>query len=118
MDRLRFDTQDGPTYKKTMTGELQLYFQCVADLAGNLDNKHSQTSYLGYLRGSLICWCSTDQGSISTSTAESEVKAVNNTLKCEVIANRGILTKMGWKQYPTIIEDYNKSCVDASVVQL
>ena len=34
---------------KTMTGELQLYFQCDADLAGNLDNKHSQTSYLGYL---------------------------------------------------------------------
>ena len=88
-----------------MTGELQLHFQCDADLAGNLDNNHSQTSYLGYLGGSLICWRSTDQGSISTSTAESEVKAVNHTLKCEVIANRGMLTTMGWIQSPTIIEE-------------
>ena len=53
---------------------------------------------------------------MSTSTAESELKAVNHTLKCEVIANRGILNKMGWKQGPTIIEEDNKACVDASVV--
>ena len=116
MDRLRFNTFDGPFDIKTMTGELQLYFQCDADLAGNLDTKHSQTSYLGYLGGSLICWCSTDQGSISTSTAESEVKAVNHTLKCEVIANRGILTQMGWTQSPTVIEEDNQACIDASVV--
>ena len=115
-DRLRFNTHEGPYDMKTMTKELQLYFQCDADLAGNLDNNHSQTSYLGYLGGSLICWCSTDQGSISTSTAESEIKAVNHTLKCEVIANRGILTTMGWTQGPTIIEEDNKACIDASVV--
>ena len=99
-----------------MTKELQLRFQCDADLAGNPDTKHSQTSYLGYLGSSLICWCSTDQGSMSTSTAESELKAVNHTLKCEVIANRGILNRMGWKQDPTVIEEDNKACVDASVV--
>ena len=58
-----------------MTDVLQLRFQCDADLAGNDDNKHSQTSFLGYLGGSLICWCSTEQGSVSTSTAESEIKA-------------------------------------------
>ena len=116
MDRLIFKTHDGPYDMKTMTGELQLYFQCDADLAGNIDTKHSQTSYLGYLGGSLICWCSTDQGSLSTSTAESEIKAVNHTLKCEVIANRGILTQMGWKQSPTIIEEDNQACIDASVV--
>ena len=57
-----------------MTNTLQLRFQCDADLAGNDDNKHSQASFLGYLGGSLICWCSTDQGSVSTSTAESEIK--------------------------------------------
>ena len=45
MDRLMFKTHDGPFDMETMTGELQLYFQCDADLAGNLDNKHSQTSY-------------------------------------------------------------------------
>ena len=92
MDRLRFNSFNGPYDLQTMTGELQLHFQCDADLAGNLDNNHSQTSYLGYLGGSLICWCSTDQGSISTSNAETEVKADNYTLKCEVIANRGMLT--------------------------
>ena len=90
-DRLKFKTHDGPKDIKTMTEFLQLRFQCDADLAGNLDNLHSQTSYLGYLGPSLICWCSTDQGSISTSTAESEIKAVNHTLKAEVIANRGML---------------------------
>ena len=116
-DRIKFDTHDGPRDIKTMTDLLQLRFQCDADLAGNPDTLHSQTSYLGYLGGSLICWCSTDQGSMSTSTAESEIKAVNHTLKSEVIANRGILNAMGWIQQPTVIEEDNRACVDASVVQ-
>ena len=80
-DRLIFRSSDGPHDITTMTNILQLRFQCDADLAGNDDNKHSQTSYLGYLGGSLICWCSTDQGSVSTSTAESEIKAVNHALR-------------------------------------
>ena len=115
-DRLKFPTHDGPTDITTMTEVLQLRFQCDADLPGNPDTLHSQTSYLGYLGGSLICWCSTDQGSLSTSTAESEIKAVNHTLKAEVIANRGLLNMMGWKQKPTIIEEDNKACVDASIL--
>ena len=80
MDRLMFHTHDGPTDIDTMTKILQLRFQCDADLGGNLDNGHSQTSYIGYLGKSVICWYSTDQGSVSTSTAESEIKAVNHTL--------------------------------------
>ena len=115
-DRLIFRSTDGPTDIQTMTDILQLRFQCDADLAGNDDNKHSQTSFLGYLGGSLICWCSTDQGSVSTSTAESEIKAVNHALRGEVIANRGILTMMGWKQKTTVIEEDNKACVDASKI--
>ena len=47
-DRLLFATHDGLTDIKTMTEALQLRFQCDADLAGNLDNFHSQTSYIGY----------------------------------------------------------------------
>jgi Reverse transcriptase (RNA-dependent DNA polymerase) len=115
-DRLIFRTSDASKDIETMTQVLQLRFQCDADLAGNLDNTHSQTSYLGYLGGSLICWCSTDQGSVSTSTAESEIKAVNHALRGEVIANRGILTMMGWKQDTTVIEEDNKACVDASKI--
>jgi hypothetical protein len=115
-DRLIFKSRKGPKDITTMTAALQLRFQCDADLGGNLDNHHSQTSYLGYLGESLICWCSTDQGSISTSTAESEIKAVNHTLKAEVIANRGILNIMGWKQEATEIEEDNSACVFASNV--
>ena len=115
-DRLKFKTHDGPQDIETMTNLMQLRFQCDADLGGNPDNKHSQTSYLGYLAGSLICWCSTDQGSVSTSTAESEIKAVNHTLKNEVIANRGILNKMGWIQSTTVIEEDNSACVAAAAV--
>ena len=95
----------------TMTKVLQLKFHCDADLGGNQDNHHSQTCYLGYLAGSLICWCSTDQGSVSTSTAESEIKAVNHALKSEVIPTRGILEMIRWKQDPTIIEEDNQACV-------
>ena len=115
-DRLIFRTSDGPFNMESMTETLQLRFQCDADLAGNLDNSHSQTSFLGYLGGSLICWCSTDQGSVATSTAESEIKAVNHALKSEIIANRGILAAMGWKQNTTVIEEDNKACVDASKI--
>jgi hypothetical protein len=110
-DRLKFKSHPGPWDIETMTPLMQLHFQCDADLGGNRDNDHSQTSYLGYLAGNLICWCSTDQGSISTSTAESEIKAVNHTLKAEVIANRGILNKMGWKQEPTRIEEDNQAAI-------
>ena len=56
MDRLMFHTHDGPMDIDTMTKILQLRFQCDADLGGNLDNGHSQTSYIGYLGKSVICW--------------------------------------------------------------
>ena len=77
MDRLKFTEHDGPTDIATMTSLLQLKFQCDADLADNV-----------------ICWKSTDQGSISSSTAESEIKAVNHALKSDVIPLRGILNHM------------------------
>ena len=51
-----FKTHDGPYDIKTITAKLQLKFQCDADLGGNLDNGHTQTSYryLGFLAGILI----------------------------------------------------------------
>ena len=48
-DRLMFKTHDGPRDISTITKILQHRFQCDADLAGNPDTLHSQTSYLGYL---------------------------------------------------------------------
>ena len=61
--RLMFKSHPRPWDIEMMTPLMQLHFQCDADLGGNRDNDHSQTSYLGYLTGNLICWCSTDQGS-------------------------------------------------------
>lgn len=113
-DRLIFKAHTGPKDMKTMTALLQLSFQCDADYGGNLDNDHSQTSYLGYLAGNLICWNSTDQGSVSTSTAGSEIKAVAHALKADIIACRGILNTIGWTQDPTHIEEDNAACVFAS----
>jgi hypothetical protein len=37
------------------------------------------------------------------------ITAVNYTLKAEVIANRGILNMVGWKQEPTKIEEDNQA---------
>ena len=70
--------------------------------------------HIGYLGESVICWCSTDQGSVSTSKAESEMKAVNHTLEAEIIFNRGRMNAMGWIQQLTIIQDDNQACVYAS----
>ena len=52
-------------------------------------------------------------GAQQIKVAESEIKAVNHTLKSEVISNRGILNAIGLKQGPTIEED-NQACVYAS----
>ena len=58
--------------------------------------------------------CSTDQGSVSTPTAESEIKAINDTLEAEVISNRGIMNDMGRIKQPTILPEDNQVCVYAS----
>ena len=100
-DRLRIQPHNSKMDIETIMSEL---LPCDADLVGNPDTLHSQTSYIGYLGTSLMSWCSTDQGSIATSTSESEIKAVDQTLKSEAISNRGILNPMGWKQTPTVIE--------------
>ena len=113
-DRLIFKRYTGPMDHASIIQFTQLRFMCDADLAGNLDNRHSQTSFIGFLAGDVICYGSTDQGSISTSTAESEIKAVNYTLKAELIACRGILNAMGFIQEPTPIDEDNQACVYAS----
>jgi hypothetical protein len=81
-------------------------------LVGSLQHRlHPSDFRQKVIRRSHNNWSSTDQGSISTSTAESEIKAVNHTLKAEVIANRGILNTIGWKQAPTRIEEDNQAAV-------
>ena len=90
-DRLAFRAPTGPRTEQQIRDDVSLVFYVDADLGGNLDNMHSYTSYAGYCCKNVICYGSTDQGSVSTSTAESEIKAINFALKAEVIACRGIL---------------------------
>ena len=86
----------------------QARLQCDADRAGNLDNSHSTSAHIGYIGHSVVSFRSKTQGSLSTSTAESEIKAVNQCLKEVALALRGMLNLMGFPQDATIIEEDNK----------
>jgi hypothetical protein len=97
-DELEFETWNGPYDIETMTAKLQLSFTTDADLAGCLDTGRSNLCYIGKLWKAVICYCSTVQGSLSTGTAESELKTVNHTLKAETISCIAILNAMGFKQ--------------------
>ena len=102
-----------PYDAETMRPLTQARFQCDADLAGNLDNSHSTSAHIGYIGLSVVSFTSKTQGSLSTSTAESEIKAVNQCLKEEAFALRGMLNLMGFPQDATIIEENNQACVYA-----
>ena len=97
----------------TMRRLTQARFQCDADLAGNLDNLHSTSAHIGYIGIHSVMSFKT-QGSLSTSTAKSKIKAVNQCLKEEALAMRGILILMGFPQDATIIEEDNQACVYGS----
>ena len=87
-DRLKFQAHPSPYDAETMRPLTQARFQCDANLAGNLDNSHSTSAHIGL---SVVSFTSKTQGSLSTSTAESEIKAVNQCLKEEALALRGML---------------------------
>ena len=93
----------------------QARVQCDADLVGNLDNLHSTSAHIGCIgNNSLVSFTSKTQGSLSTSRAESEIKAVNQYLKEEALAMRSISILMRFPQDVTIIEENNQACVYAS----
>ena len=60
----------------------------------------------------MVSFTSKTQGNLSTSTAESEIKAVNQCLREEALALRGMLNLMGFPQDATIVD--NHACVYAS----
>ena len=66
---------------KTMRSLTQTRFQCDADLAGNLNKLHFTCAHIGYIGNrSVGSSKSRTQGSLSTLTFESEIKAVNQCL--------------------------------------
>ena len=115
-DRLKSHAHPGPYDAETMRPLTKARFQCDADLAGNLDNSHSTSAHIGYIGYSVVSFTSKTQGSRSTATAESEIKAVNQCLKEEALALRGMLILMGFPQDATIIEEDNQACVYASEI--
>ena len=116
-DRLKFHAHPRPCDAKTMRSLTQARFQCDADLAGNLDNSHSTSAHIECLgHHSVVSFTSKTQGSLSTSTAESEIKAIHQCLKKEALAMRGMLVLMGFPQDATIFEEDNQACVYASMI--
>ena len=64
----------------------------------------------------MTSFTSKTQGSLTTSTAESEIKAVNQCVMEEALPMRGMLILMGLPQDATIIEEDNQACVFASEI--
>ena len=62
----------------------------------------------------MVSFKSKTQGSLSTPTTESEIKAINQCLKEEAL--RGMLNLMGFPQDAIIIEEDNQACVYASEI--
>ena len=116
-DRLKFYAHRGPYDAVTTKRLTQARFQCDADLAGNLDNLHSTSAHIGYIGiHSVVSSTRKTQGSLYTSTVESEIKAINQCLTQEALAMRGMLILMGFPQDATIIEEDNQACVYASEI--
>ena len=110
-NRLKFYAHRGPYDAEAMKVLTHARFQCDADLAGNLDNLHSTSAHIGYIgNNSVVSFTSKTQGSLFTSTAESEIKAVNQCLKEEALAMRGMLILMGFPQDATIMEESMRVC--------
>ena len=113
---MKFHAHPGPYDEETMRSLTQARFQCDVDLAGDLDNSHSTSAHIGYRGHSVVSFTSKTQGSLTTSTAESEIKAVFQCLKEEALALRSMLMLMGFPQDATIIEEDNQACVYASEI--
>ena len=113
---MKIHAHPDPYDAETMRPLTQARFQCDAVSAGNLDNSHSTSAHIGYIGHSVVSFTSKTQGSLSTSTAELEIKAVNQCLKEEALALRGMLILMGFPQDATIIEKDNQACVYASEI--
>ena len=64
----------------------------------------------------MVSFTSKTQGSLPTSTAESEITAINQCLKEEALPMRGMLILMGFPQDATIIGEDNQACVYASEI--
>ena len=113
-DELVYPPHNGPFDIETMTELLQLKYYVDSDHAGDRDKLRSQSCYICYLSDCIISWNSTRQQSLSTGSADSEIKAMNHTLKTDTISNVGLLNAIGFKQKPVVMYEDNMAAVFAA----
>lgn len=113
-DEIKYPPHTGPYDIGTMTELLQLKYYVDADHAGDKDKLRSQSCYICYLGGNLISWNSTRQNNLATGSADSEIRAINHTLKTSTIADVGLLNAIGFKQKPVVIYEDNMAAVFAA----
>ncbi|KAL0392736.1 UNVERIFIED_CONTAM: Retrovirus-related Pol polyprotein from transposon TNT 1-94 [Sesamum radiatum] len=68
-----------------------------SDYVGDLDDRRSKTGYVFTLGGGLICWKSTVQSILASSTAEAEYMAVTEAAK-EALWLNGLAKELGVEQ--------------------
>lgn len=92
-----------------------LYVYVDADFAStDLDNRKSVTGYLVYFNGGLISWRSGLQKTVSTSSSESEYKALHEAAK-EAIYLTNILKELGYyNNNPVIVFEDNTNTIRLS----
>ena len=103
-------------YKQTLTirivASLTLWSKATEQVKSYRAHLNYSTSGLAYA----VEVISLSWQSLSTPTAESEIKAVNQCLKEEALALRVMLILMGFPQDATIIEEDNQARVYASKI--
>ena len=113
-DVIVYKPHEGPYDIETMTDLLQLKYYVDSDFAGDRDKNRSQSCYICYLSDCIISWNSTRQNSLSTGSSDSEIKAINHTLKTDTISNVGLLNAIGFKQQPVVMYEDNMAAVFAA----
>ncbi len=113
-DEIVYSPHEGPYDIETMTALLQIEYYVDSDHAGDKDKLRSQSCFISFLAGCIISWNSTRQNSLSTGSSDSEIKAINHTLKTDTISNIGLLNAIGFKQKPVIIYEDNMAAVFAA----
>ena len=113
-DEIVYSPHEGPYDIETMTALLQIEYYVDSDHAGDKDKLRSQSCFISFLAGCIISWNSTRQNSLSTGSSDSEIKAINHTLKTDTISNIGLLNAIGFKKKPVIIYEDNMAAVFAA----
>ncbi|CAM8937083.1 unnamed protein product [Rhodiola kirilowii] len=77
-------------------GHFQIECFSDADWAGDKDDRRSTTGYCVFVGGNLVSWKSKKQHVISRSSAESEYRAMSQSV-CEIVWIRQLLSEIGFK---------------------